>query len=118
MVPPWSESLSLRHLIKQGQIFELAYTADPVSMAKGMEQFQLDLGPTRQVYTVAELNTKIRAILDDYFGDIWVSGEISGVRLAASGHYYFVLKDGDSQVKCACFRMNARYLKFKPQDGV
>jgi exodeoxyribonuclease VII large subunit len=83
-----------------------------------MEQVWLELGPVRQVYTVAQLNARIRSILDAQFGDLWVSGEISGVRLAPSGHYYFTLKDGDSQIRCACFRMNARYLKFKPQDGV
>ena len=81
--------------------------------------FQLDLGlePRRRVWSVTELNARIRALLDD-FGLVWVSGEISGVRLASSGHYYFTLKDGDAQLKCACFRMNARYLKFKPQDGI
>lgn len=81
--------------------------------------FQLDLGlePRRRVFSVSELNARIRALMDDW-GDVWVGGEISGVRLASSGHYYFTLKDGDSQLKCACFRMNVRYLKFKPQDGV
>jgi exodeoxyribonuclease VII large subunit len=83
-----------------------------------VEQFSFQLGPVRKVYGVAELNARIRALLDDTFGDVWVSGEISGTRLAGSGHYYFTLKDGESQLKCACFRMNARYLKFKPQDGV
>src|SRR5688572_20877459 len=83
-----------------------------------MQQTLLDLEPARRLYTVSELNARIRALLDQEFGDVWVSGEISGVRLAPSGHYYFTLKDGESQVKCACFRMSARYLKFKPADGV
>ena len=90
----------------------LSYRCLPV------EQFQLDLTPSRKIYTVGELNARIRAILDDSFGDVWVAGEISGVRLATSGHYYFTLKDGESQLKCALFRMNARYLKFKPKDGI
>lgn len=83
-----------------------------------MQQTLLDLEPARRLYTVSELNARIRAVLDQQIGEVWVSGEISGVRLAASGHYYFTLKDGDSQVKCACFRMSARYLRFKPADGV
>ena len=83
-----------------------------------MQQILLDLEPTRRLYTVSELNARIRALLDQQFGEVWVSGEISGVHLASSGHYYFTLKDGDSQVKCACFRMPARYLRFKPADGV
>ena len=83
-----------------------------------MQQILLDLEPRRRLFTVSELNSRIRAVLDEQFGEIWVSGEISGVRLASSGHYYFTLKDGDAQVKCACFRMAARYLRFKPADGV
>jgi exodeoxyribonuclease VII large subunit len=83
-----------------------------------MQQTLLDLEPARRVYTVSELNLQIRRLLDERFGEVWVSGEISGVRLASSGHYYFTLKDGESQIKCACFRMAARYLRFKPADGV
>ncbi|HEX8984998.1 MAG TPA: exodeoxyribonuclease VII large subunit, partial [Bryobacteraceae bacterium] len=50
--------------------------------------------------------------------DVWVAGEISGLKHAASGHYYFTLKERDSQVKCVAFRSAHRYWKFKPQDGL
>ena len=83
-----------------------------------MQQIALDWGPQRKLYTVSELNALIRGLLDDHFGDIWVSGEISGARPAASGHIYFTLKDREAQLRCVCFRSTARYLKFKPQDGV
>jgi exodeoxyribonuclease VII large subunit len=83
-----------------------------------MEQISLALEPARRVFTVRELNSAVRALLEADFQDIWVAGEISGTRLAASGHYYFTLKEQDSVLRCACFRNNARYLKFKPQDGV
>jgi exodeoxyribonuclease VII large subunit len=82
-----------------------------------MEQFVLQFGPARRVLTVSELNAEIRGLLDSEFSDIWVSGEISGTKLAASGHYYFTLKDAGAQVRCVCFRATARFLKFKPQDG-
>src|SRR5258708_35093942 len=82
-----------------------------------MEQFELQFGPERRSLTVSELNSSIRELLDREFSDIWVSGEISGTKLASSGHYYFTLKDADSQLRCVCFRSTARYLKFKPQDG-
>jgi exodeoxyribonuclease VII large subunit len=83
-----------------------------------MSQISLPLEPARRVFTVAELNAAVRDLLESEFRDVWVMGEISGVRLAASGHYYFTLKEQDSQVRCACFRSTARYLRFKPQDGV
>src|SRR5580693_1657234 len=60
----------------------------------------------------------MRALLSEHFTDIWISGEISGTRLPSSGHYYFTLKDQTSQLRSVCYKMTARYLKFKPQDGV
>jgi exodeoxyribonuclease VII large subunit len=84
----------------------------------GEEQISLDFEPPRRVYSVGELTAAIRGLLDSQFQDIWVAGEISGVKLASSGHYYFTLKDQQAQLRCACFRASARYLKFKPQDGI
>ncbi len=83
-----------------------------------MEQLALSWEPERRIYTVKSLTAEMRALLAERFADIWVAGEISGARLAASGHYYFTLKDGEAQLRCACFRPVARYLKFKPQDGI
>jgi exodeoxyribonuclease VII large subunit len=85
-----------------------------------VEQFALefDRGPQRRVYTVSELNGAIRAALDAEFSDVWVSGEISGVKHAASGHYYFTLKEREAQVRCVAFRSAHRYWKIKPQDGL
>jgi exodeoxyribonuclease VII large subunit len=83
-----------------------------------MEQITFELESERRVFTVSELNAAIRELLGSAFQDIWVAGEISGVRVAASGHYYFTLKEAEAQLRCVCFRSTARYLKFKPQDGV
>ena len=85
-----------------------------------MEQFalQFDLVPQRRVFTVGELNAAIRAALDAEFAEVWVSGEISGLKQAASGHYYFALKERESVVKCVAFRSAHRYWKFKPRDGL
>ena len=85
-----------------------------------MEQFALefDLAPERRIYTVSELNSAVAAVLEAEFTDIWVSGEISGTRLATSGHYYFTLKEREAQVRCVAFRSAHRYWKFKPQDGL
>ncbi len=85
-----------------------------------MDQFALDfdLTPERRIYSVSELNAAIRATLDREFPDVWVTGEISGLKLASSGHYYFTLKEREAQVKCVAFRSAHRYWKFKPQDGL
>lgn len=83
-----------------------------------MEQLALSWEAERRIFAVAELNAAIGALLQRQFAGIWVAGEISGVKLAASGHYYFTLKDQDAQLRCVCFRNAARLLKFKPQDGI
>jgi len=83
-----------------------------------MEQVNLSWEPERKVLTVAELTQDLRDLLGSHFADVWVSGEISGARLAPSGHYYFTLKDADAQLRCACFRNSARRLRTKPEDGL
>jgi exodeoxyribonuclease VII large subunit len=83
-----------------------------------MEQINLSWDPVRRSYTVSELTGELRGLIAENFADIWVSGEISGTKLAASGHYYFTLKDEAAQIRSVCYKMTARYLKFKPQDGV
>jgi len=83
-----------------------------------MGQMTLAWGPTRKTFTVAELSGRIRDLLGSEFDDIWVAGEISGCKMASSGHCYFTLKDQSAQVRCVCFRTALRYLKFKPRDGV
>jgi exodeoxyribonuclease VII large subunit len=85
-----------------------------------VEQFALEfeLTPKRRIFTVGELNAAVRAVLDLEFRDVWVSGEISGIKLATSGHYYFTLKASDAQVKCVAFRSAHRYWKVKPRDGL
>ena len=86
--------------------------------ALDMEQMALAWGPVRKTFTVTELSARIRDLLGSEFDDIWVAGEISGSKMAASGHCYFTLKDQEAQVRCVCFRTSLRYLKFKPQDGI
>src|SRR5260370_17329025 len=53
------------------------------------------------------------------YSDIWVEGEISNFRAHdSSGHLYFTLKDGDSQIRAVMFRSQARLLRFRPEDGM
>ena len=72
----------------------------------------------RRIYSVSELTREIRGLLEDHFPFIWVEGEISNFRVPASGHYYFVLKDAESQVRCVMFRSQQRWMRFVPEDGL
>ena len=72
----------------------------------------------RKIYTVSELNDEIKSLLEETFPFIWIVGEISNFRTPLSGHYYFTLKDADSQINAVMFRGQQRQLKFVPEDGM
>lgn len=61
-----------------------------------------------RVYTVSELTRLLRMELENAFPFVWVEGEISNLRLPASGHYYFTLKDENSQLRAVMFRGDAQ----------
>jgi len=71
-----------------------------------------------KIYTVSELNAKIKYLLEESFPFIWISGEISNLHIPGSGHRYFTLKDDSSQISSVMFRGQQRHLKFEPQDGM
>lgn len=77
-----------------------------------------DLMPQRRVWKVSELTEQIGSILEGAFSDVWIEGEVSNFRPAQSGHLYFTLKDSRAQIRCVCFRDQARLLKFRPDDGL
>ena len=80
--------------------------------------FPLEEPGQRRIFSVSELTREIRGLLEDHFPFIWVEGEISNFRVPASGHYYFVLKDVESQVRCVMFRSQQRWMRFQPEDGL
>jgi len=87
--------------------------------AKSQWEFGELFGPaaTRKIFTVSELTQKIRRVVEQSFGQVWVTGEVSNLRAQSSGHIYFTLKDDGSQLSCVLFRgeivPNRQYL----QDG-
>jgi exodeoxyribonuclease VII large subunit len=72
----------------------------------------------KRIFTISELNTLSRQLLEGTFGQVWISGEISNFIQASSGHCYFSLKDAQAQVRCALFRMNGRRLAFALKNGL
>ncbi len=74
--------------------------------------------PERKVYTVSEFTEELKDLLEGEYPSVWIQGEISNFHAAPSGHVYFTLKDESAQVRCVMFRMQTRFLKFKPEDGL
>jgi len=69
------------------------------------------------ILTVSELNRLARDVLERSFPLFWISGEISNMTRAASGHWYFSLKDSGAQVRCVMFRGRNSYLDWVPKEG-
>ena len=69
------------------------------------------------IYSVSRLNSEVRLTLELQFQTLWLKGEVSNFVAAASGHWYFSLKDSAAQVKCAMFKMANRNSSFRPQNG-
>ncbi|NVK24070.1 MAG: exodeoxyribonuclease VII large subunit [Gammaproteobacteria bacterium] len=71
----------------------------------------------QQIYQVSELNQKVRMLLEGEFLNVWITGEISNFVKAASGHWYFSLKDKKAQIKGAMFKGNNRMVKANISEG-
>ena len=71
----------------------------------------------RDVLTVSELNQAVARLLEDSFDVSWVRGEISNFTPAASGHWYFTLKDSSASVRAVMFRSKAAAVGFVPKSG-
>lgn len=70
------------------------------------------------VLTVGQLTRLIKGTLEDTFGTVTVSGEISNFVKHSSGHWYFTLKDASAQLSAVMFRGNAMSTFFRPQNGM
>ncbi|MFM0352987.1 exodeoxyribonuclease VII large subunit [Paraburkholderia nemoris] len=69
------------------------------------------------VVPVSALNRAIGTMLERSFPLVWVSGEVSNFTRAASGHWYFSIKDARAQMRCVMFRGRAQYAEFTPREG-
>lgn len=72
---------------------------------------------SRQILTVTKLNRLARTVLESEVGLIWLSAEISNFVCAASGHWYFTLKDNKAQVRAAMFKNTNHSVKQRPKEG-
>ena len=70
-----------------------------------------------KVFSVSEINSLLKDMLENSFPQICIEGEISNYRPNSSGHLYFTLKDETSQISAVMFRSAAAYLDFVPKDG-
>ncbi|MFU0418409.1 exodeoxyribonuclease VII large subunit, partial [Acinetobacter baumannii] len=89
--------------------------AQAASAAQTTQATPAPAAPTRggqDVLTVSEVNRRIAGLLERNFPLGWVRGEISNFTRAASGHWYFSLKDAGAQIRCVMFKGRNQYADF------
>ncbi len=70
------------------------------------------------LFSVSELNQVIKNVLESSFYSINIEGELSNFKPASSGHWYFSLKDRDSNISGVMFKNSAHSVDFRPKDGM
>ncbi|WP_293777566.1 exodeoxyribonuclease VII large subunit [uncultured Oxalicibacterium sp.] len=73
--------------------------------------------PSPTVISISALNQSVARMLERSFPLAWISGEVSNFTRAASGHWYFTLKDDAAQVRAVMFRGRSQYADFMPREG-
>lgn len=71
-----------------------------------------------EIWTISQLTRRVKGLLEDQIGAVWISGEISNWKVAASGHAYFTLKDAGSQIDAVMFKGSLNKVKFAPANGL
>jgi len=69
------------------------------------------------IYSVSEITTGIKNLLEMHFKSVKVTGEISNFRPASSGHWYFQLKDPHATISIVMFKSRAFRVSFPVKDG-
>lgn len=74
--------------------------------------------PTQDILSVSQVTAYVKSLflMDPLLPDVWVTGEVSNFKAAASGHCYLTLKDGDASLKAVIWRTAARQMTL-PRDG-
>lgn len=72
-----------------------------------------------QLLTVSMVSAHIAQLFDSdtQLRDLWVSGEVSNWKRAASGHIYFNLKDSGANLAAVMWRTSAQAHSWLPHDG-
>ena len=72
---------------------------------------------SENIYSVSQLNSAARQMLEGNFSQIWLTGEISNFTQPVSGHWYLTLKMKCPSSRCDVSHENLR-VGFRPQNGM
>jgi exodeoxyribonuclease VII large subunit len=69
-------------------------------------------------FSVSEISYKIKSLLEENIGTVRIKGEISGLKLASSGHCYFSLKDNNAILAATCWKHTLSKINFQLEEGI
>ncbi len=72
----------------------------------------------KHYFTVSELNSLVRSLVEESYPEVTVLAEVSNFKRHTSGHLYFTLKDAEAQLRAVCFRSQADRIAFDVEDGI
>jgi exodeoxyribonuclease VII large subunit len=87
-------------------------------MTKPRSRLLESLFAEQRIFSVSELTDRVKDTLEIEFSSVQVQGEISNYKRAASGHWYFTLRDESAQLRAVFFRQWNRLLRFEPENGL
>lgn len=71
-----------------------------------------------RIYSVSEITSRLKDLLESSFAYLWISGEVSNCSRHSSGHTYFTLKDEGAQLRCVLFGSASKRIAVHPEDGL
>ena len=87
-------------------------------MSDQLDLFNTKASKSPKPLTVSDLNGRIKSQLEANFGSLYLKAEISNFKAHTSGHFYFTLKDSQSQINSVMFRGQNSKLTFRLKDGL
>lgn len=72
---------------------------------------------SRPSYTVSELAALLKVAAESATGQVWVKGEVSGLKVYQGGHWYFTLRDDEAQLRCVVWRTYSQRIRVRPAEG-
>jgi len=88
------------------------------SIDRVFDESDITLNEEKHIYTVSELTSEIKNMLEKGFPYLWIEGEISNFKKPSSGHIYFTLKDMNCQIQGIMYRSSVARLPFAVEDGM
>src|SRR5471030_1101006 len=97
---------------------EFSYPSSVPPFMVGVLMPEIAANHNQFAYSVSEISGALKRVVEDNFGSVRVRGEISGWKVAASGHAYLKLKDENAVLDGVCWKGVVGKLPFKPEDGI